>query len=527
MDKLLIGLNAIKDDKGYNEQIFKNFLGEFCVDLKDSRYINGEFTVKWNLLLQKCSDSKCKESLQELIHLFNDKFFDVIDVNRKRENSIPIREKERALREQNIQELGEIINKYTALLEDCYIYEADIWLNAWLVLRYIKAEETRLEKDREIKSRALSSRKPKTGFVDTATGYVRGKNNREYRLPFENDADGFFGGKYLECTLSNTGALFWTEKSDKEEEEEKFGKEERERKDSNSYKSYKEYRKDIFLCLDVSYSRFTYHNIMGIEEQEGFCIEDKILFHKTINGVLLRNMINTMIASKKDFEAENYIYLINQLCGCKSLVWQNLIGYFCVFLDAYKYELKALNIYGNLYVMLCAWIMHIEKINYKLRILTEGFIYLYNHNHHDDRIFPKKCYIYLKKLKLKTGTDSKKYWSNILKEESKKEEATKKFRVTADVKQNHREFKWIYAILQREVINVTKYLYADNKFCEKMSVESIKISYGDKIVERKTLSKIVDFQPDIEGAVEKIKKDLARKNLIRILKQLAEEKQNK
>ena len=512
MRKLLIGSKNISEKE--ERKIHAEFLNEFGVDLSSKKYTNGNFENNWNLILQDCTIGSLRGSFPELIHLFKKKLFDAININELRSCSdsyiVRTKEKEMELQEQKISVLEDLIGEYTALIDDYYMYEADVWLNAWFVIQSEKAECERLRKDRGSTSRSMNSYKPITWAVDTATGYVHDKSGREYRLPFEDDADGFFFGEYLKYVLSNTGALFWTELNEDEKNNIRRVSGEK----ILNFKGYA-YRTDILLLRDKDYSRFGYRHIEKIEKSADFKIEDIILFHKTINGVLLRNMINTMVDCKVVFEAEDYLFLIDELCGCKSFVWQNLIGCLFILFRAYQEKMSVYEIDENMYMMLCEWLSEINNINYKLRVLTEGFLYLYHGSITEERIIEEKCKEHLKKLGLEKSRD--------VVEDGERE--SDKLRITSEIKMNHRSYKWIYAILQREVINKTKSLYRDEGFQEKVCRIDLEIPYKDQpgeVVIKNIVVKRRNFKPDINNAVEMLRKRQLRIKLTRILARFAQ-----
>lgn len=403
-------------------------------------------------------------------------------------------EKELDLRKQCWKNLKDIAKEYIALLDNYHMYETDVWLNAWMVIQYLEANKERNKN--ETHGRTMSSRKPKTGFIDTVYGEVQDKMKRTYLLPFENDADGFFCKEYLVHTLGNTGALFRTEQ---DEEEEYF-----KRQNGEEVKGFKGYafRINIVLHRGKDYSRFGYQKIERLEKQDTFKLEDRIMFHKTINGILLRNMVNCMMEYGGNFEAEDFLYLIKQLCKCKSLVWQNMIGCLFILLDVFQKELISLDLYSDLYMIHDIWLAHVKKINYTLHKLTEGFIYLYYDNRCNEDYFKQKCNDCLRSLELESSKNVKKYW----------EDASQILRVTADIKLDHKNPAWFYAILQREVIHTTKNLYRNNQFCEKPLRNVIEVPCKDGMLRKIDIpSKIANFQPmDMQSIIESLHKDSLR-----------------
>jgi hypothetical protein len=491
MKKFVIGLHGVT--KEGKKQIHNEFLEKFGIDLNSEEYKDGNLADKWKLLLQNCTAGKSRESLSEYIRLFEEKLFDVIDINQSRlkiNSDVFVRssEREREIREQHVENFKRIVKEYTALVDNYNIYEADVWLNAWMAVQYLKAEDKLAKKHCAETGHTMVAAKPKTGYCDIATGFVRNNKGLEMMIPFDYDEDGCFCEQYLKCAVGNKGSLFWSELDNRNGEIVHVNKE----VDAEQIRGFKgyQYRAEIKLVMDKDYSRYSCQRIKALENKADFKIEDKIMFHKTINGLLVRNMTNVMIRHGEEFEAEDYIYFIDLLCGCKSLVWQNLIGYLFVLFGEYQKELVTWDIYGDMYVMFYTWLSGIEKINYNLRKLTEGLIYLYDQNTCDDKFFESKCKSYLESLELENEYE-KEYWKKV----------STNLRVNSDVRSNHKDFKWIYAILQRETINQIKYMYRTNQVVER-NMFCFETDDRTKIL---SYSKISDFEPNVPGAIKKLK----------------------
>lgn len=486
MKNLIIGLNAMREE--HKKEIHDEFMNSFGVDLDSENYREETLETKWNCLVRECTVSEYKESFSEYVRLFLGQLLSVINIDsQKGENDedriimtkiIRTPQEEAELRERNLREFEKLIGNYMALLDNYNVYECDIWLNVWLTLQYKKSDE--LLSKQESRNDKKGRRKTISGVVDYTEGSVADKNGRKYLLPFKEEVGKCFCVEYLKYTLKNSGVLFWTEKEDNETVTSK--------EESVENIIWGDESREINLCKDRDYSRFSYHKIKEIEEQNSFQNEDKILFHKTINGILVRNMINMMINCNGSFEAENYINLIDRLCGCKSLVWQNLIGCLFVLVKAYQRELKTMDIYDDVALMIYTWLTNIEKINYTMSRLIEGVLYLYKDAKCDNDFIERKCKYYLSDLEI-YNKDIEKYW----------EDKFIKLRVTEEIKKNHKSYEWIYAILQREVIDKTKQLYANDQFQEKAFTVDI-VCKGGEI--KKIPAKIADLQPDLQKARE-------------------------
>lgn len=442
MRRLLIGIennDGCQTGKGNEEQVCQNFKNEFGVDLKAEKYANGNLEVIWENLIRDCNMNQHKHNWVEYLRLLEGKIYALFDPDGARlqiDGRIiyGTKEREDKIRRGKIEEVRRLLQEGTALVDDYWFYESDVWLNARLTLSY------------------LTGRKEKHtgGYANTVGGTVMDDKHNEYMLPFEDDEEGTFCADFLKQALGKKGCLFWTELSEGESIESEGGDGE------NSLGESVLHRAVISLKMDKVYSSFSYQKIQKLEEE--LDMEDKVLFHKTVNGVLLRNMVNMMLEIKDGnviFEAEDYIDLIDRLCGCKSLSWQNIIACFYIFFQRYKKELKVLDLYTDAEMLLGFWLDNIGKINYDLRILTEGFVYLYRRNTYDEADFKLRCRMHLGQLERGTSEEVKKYWTG----------QNDSLKVSAAVIRNHTDYCWIYAILQRRAIDTIKKLYRgiDNK----------------------------------------------------------------
>ena len=493
MRGLLIGMRAV--DKAIDKQeICKDFRAEFNVDLGSERYANGQLQDKWELLIQDCTISKRREKWEEHIRLIEEKLFDLLDKDRSglqlKDSPVFVcrdAESQRAIEQKNREEFKEFLNECVALLDNYWIYEADVWLNAWLVLKYLECQ----------KQKGILNEKTQKGYGNTEGGNVLDDNAEEHKLPFEDDEGGYFCTDYLKAAIGNKGCLFWTELG---EGESINILEDNEKKDVEKRILNKA---DIKLKQGKTYDSFTYQRIQKLEQDMG--IEDKFLIHKTINGVLLRNMINKMYDNNKFFEVENYVDLVDKLCGCRSLVWQNLIGCMYALFDKYKVELNVLGFYEDADLVLCVWLDHIKKINYDLRILTEGFLYLYERNEHEDAYFEKRCRDFLTNMELETSDLVREYWDKQKQKKKDKDE----LRVSSPISKHRSEYCWIYAILQRRAIDTIKNLYRNNQFVEEAQSGEMEFTDGHETFKIPVLNKIVSasqFQIDLKNAVRQVTK---------------------
>lgn len=482
MKNLIIGLEAT--DERYKEEIHNTFLKDFGIDLDSDEFANDDFCRNWETLLKKCGGEHIETILKSIV-MFKNMCLNIINPC-----DVIIRSTldEEKLRIKRNEEFIDLLRGYSALLDNFYIYEADVWLNAWLAIQYEKCDKRRPVPGSE-NTKTMKARKPKTGFVDTATGVVKGKKEKEYALPFEEDADGYFCGEYLKYTLGNTGALFWTEDNGLELDDDIENKQ-AEFVEYDEEKNFERCmsQRTVNISVGKNYERFSYKKIEELEKQKSFQIEDKILFHKTINGIWVRNIVNTMIDYHDMFEVENFIGLMETLCECKSLVWQNLISYIFIPAKRYQKELEREGVYDRIVVILFAWISNIGRINYRLARLTEGFIYLYQRAGCPEKIVEEKCEYYLEQLELKYGEEVKKYWAG----------ESSYLRMSKNIDKIHKSPSWIYAIFQRDVIHRTKYLYRNKGFPERsFTIKEIHREFkGVDIIFKDIPVKFIELCPD-------------------------------
>lgn len=475
MKNLIIGLKAM--DERYKEEIHNTFFKDFGIDLDSDEFTNDDFYRNWEALLKKCG-SEHIETIRKSIAMFKNAFLNVVNPRDVIIRSTPTEEKLRKIRN---EEFIKLLKGYSTLLDNFYIYEADVWINAWLAIQYEKRDERRAVSE-------TKKIKPKPGYIDADGGIVEDRCRTKYMLPFEKYADDFFGDEYLKYTLGKNGTLFWTEEGG-------MGLDDDTDKEQVGFVRYVE-GKNFIKCMQrgvinisagKDYKRFSYQEIEKLERQKSFRIEDKILFHKTINGILVRNMINTMIDYQEVFAVEDYIGLIDTLCECKSLVWQNLISYIFIPVKRYQKELKRESIYDYIVTILFVWISNIDRINYRLSRLTEGFLYLYQKTRCPEEVFKEKCEYYLQQLELKCSKDAKEYWMN----------KSSYLRMPNKIEKFHDCPEWIYAIFQREVIHRTKYLYRNGKFLEKpFEIKELYTKIGGEDVILKNIPmKFEELQP--------------------------------
>ncbi len=413
------------------ETIRRDFKSIFHVDLDDKKYgIYESIEEKWAAIV---NDTFLKWTRKDK-KFYVQKFLELLSLCLYGEQSDIVRPSavEEMRRKKAKDELKEYTKKMPLLLNDYGIYEPDIWINAYLSIQYIKARTNQSNID---------------NIVDTAVPiqppyHVRAKGNM-YIIPFEEYQEGF-----CEQYVKKIGG---------KDQVQILGADVKEKEystccDKVDFFGYDK-RMELKLDRDMKYTRWTQKKVYSLEKSKEFKTEDKAMFHKTINGVLVRNMVDTMISTGHTYNVEDYLFLVDKLCMCKSLNWQNLIGCLYIQVSCFMRELAALDLWGDIFIMFYSWIYNEKVINRCLELLTGGLIYVaYKQNKAFDNIdeVEKKCKEELAKIEENPIPFC---------EETKKlihdrwETQEKELRVTKRVEENHTQYYWIYAIMQRHVID--------------------------------------------------------------------------
>lgn len=416
-------LKAIRRD-------FKLFFG---VDIADKKYASYDsIEKKWDAIMGDipldCIGKDKGFYVQEFMQMLPKALFgEQSDIIRPSDMKAKIRN-------DAILKFKQYVAEMQALLDNYKIYEPDVWINAYLSIRYINARNDAPEgEDVGI-----------AGYEDIGKAYYVKAKTISYRIPFESSQEGFCE-KYVKKILGKDqvqilGASILEEKIYKESEGEE---------------GFLGYKKQVRFDLgkDKRYTRWKQGKVYSLEKSKGFKTEDRAMFYKTINGALVRNLVNTMISTEHIYDVEDYLYLLEKLCMCKSLNWQNLIGCLYIAVAYYQRELAALDLWTDILVMFEAWIMNIPIINYRLELLVSGLIYII---HEKDQYFKniteveEKCKDALKEIE-KNPIPFSARAEELIKNEW--ETQKKDLRVSEKVKVNHRQYYWIYAIMQRYIID--------------------------------------------------------------------------
>lgn len=411
------------------EKICKNFRSMFGVRLEAEKYHQDtDFQNNWEMLIQDVFRKQKRGASEDHIR----RFAELVNAlaNSGMGDNI-VRTDEDVLRrlQKLVCELRELISDMLIFPEDYYILESDIYMNAYLSIKFI---ETETIPDGEGKN-ILHMDKP--GVLSTK-GY-------DYKVPFKDlHKDKNFCLKYKKCLLGKDGVqIFGTSLGDDDREEE-IGLQ-----DVQDFCGYKK-RIKISFSKDKKCERWSRKHILKLEQQ--LQMEDRILFYKTIDSILPRNMVDLMIMNQKKFKAYDYIYLVDWLCTCDSIKWKNIIGMITVFGRINQNALMAYGLWEELELCIDAWIGQIATINRRLKCLSNALIYMVYKNdgmrYIEDRCrkeivetegFPYK----FNELYAETAIQ---HCSDIWEKQPEKLEVRIKDPLT--------DYWWIYAILQWRII---------------------------------------------------------------------------
>lgn len=414
------------------EAIYREFKSAYKVDLDNKKYSTyGCIEEKWNAIMSdtflRCSGNNKEMYVSQFLKLlFSALYGEQSDIIRP--YSIEVKRRQDA-----IHEFKGYIMEMQTLLSDYSMYEPDVWMNAYLSIQYMKAISDLPDGENIVKS-AIAVDHP---YHAEAKGIA-------YIIPFEDYQEGFcekfvkkIAGK---DQIQILGAYIYPH--------------DKEYHSNYSKEGFYGYINRVELNLDnIKYTRWKQKKVYSLEKSKEFETEDKVMFHKTINGVLVRNLVDTMISTERVYDVEDYLYLLDKLCMSKSLNWQNLIGCLYIEVSCYKRELMALDLWADIEIMFEAWFMNLEAINRHLELLVEGLIYvIYKQDRFFDNVVgvEERCKDALEKIEKNPITFSEKIEKLIQSEWITQKET---LRVSKSVEINHRQYYWIYAIMQRYVID--------------------------------------------------------------------------
>lgn len=420
-----------ESDNDQLRKIYDDFKSIYNVNLDDKKYNSCDsIKKKWEMIIGDTFlkyGGKPKEIyVQKFMHLLYRALYG--------EQTCIIRASDIEVkrRQEVIQEFRVYIKDMQTLLDDYSIYEPDVWMNVFLSIQYIKAINSP-----SIKGIIKGVVWPEYERHVKAKGVL-------YIIPFEDYQHGFCE-EYLKKIAGKDQIQILGAFIDPR------GKKYIDTKDDEYCRIKK--RIELNLGSDMKYTRWSQKKVYSLEKSKKFKTEDKAMFHKTINGVLVRNLVDTMISTEKMYDVEDYLYLLDKLCMFKSLNWQNLIG--CLYIEVFNFkrELMALDLWADIEVMFEAWFMNLEAINRRLELLVQGLFYIiYKQDSFWRNVteVEEKCKDALGKIEKNPISFSDREQEIISKEWAAQET---KLQVLKGVEINHRQYYWIYAIMQRYVIN--------------------------------------------------------------------------
>lgn len=405
------------------DSLKRNFESTFGVNLDDEKYNKFEgIEEKWMCIVEDIF-SRYTQSAKDF---YGKDFLQMFDWIESCENDPIIRDEEtdEKVKRECKTTLKRHIEESYYLFEDYYIYESDVWINAYLSVLYIKNEG-------------------KDDLFDIEPGYVEVKGIK-YEIPFRNHPEGFCKAYSKKILDKDNVQILDIRNEDKESYEDCM---------ELYFKGYK--KKTILeFSLDKKYKRWSRDKVLELEHSEGFQTEDRILFHKTINGILIRNLVDSLISTKYENDVEDYLYLLDKLCAFKSLLAQNLIGTLFIIMNKYQYTLTKMDLWIDVRLMFSLWLSKVNVMNRRLKLLTGGLLYLiynYDSEFKDIAKIKNKCDVLIQNIE-EYHIPFTKEQDELIKKEWEQKREEKDYRVTKKVINNHREYYWVYAIMQRRAI---------------------------------------------------------------------------
>lgn len=353
--------------KEYNSQavkkIRKDFYRMFSVDLgKEKYYQNTDFEKNWEMLIQdvfrKQKRGASEEYIEEFVGLVN-----ALVNSGKRSDIIRTDEDELNIIQELVCKLRKMISCMAGFPEDYYILEPDIYMNAYLSIKYIKDESIPSE---------ITNTELRKGILMLDGHYMISAKGHEYKVPFkELPMNKKFCLEYQKCLLGKDDVQIFGTSLNADEREEEINIQ-----DIQDFCGYKK-RIKISFSKDKKCERWSRKHVLKLEQK--LQMEDRVLFYKTINSVLPRNMVDLMVMNQKKFNVYDYLYLIDCLCTCDSIKWKNIIGMITVFGCINKNVLAAYKLWEDLELCIDVWIEQIDTINRRLKCLSNALVYMAYH----------------------------------------------------------------------------------------------------------------------------------------------------
>lgn len=404
----------------------------FNVDIDDPKYNSyNKIEEKWDAILNDI----CLHDSKKGKEVYVQRFAEMMSLALYGDDIIRCYDIQAERRLGEISDFRKYIHGMQNLLDDYSVYEPDVWMNAYLSIQYIKAKDS-IPDNVNIKP---------SNCVEIDPRYHVESKNVTYIIPFEGYQEGFCT-EYVNRILHKDqvqvlGASIYPD----------------EKEYINCYdrKKFYGYNKRINLRVtpDMKFTRWKQDKILSLEQSKNFKTEDKIMFHKTINGSLIRNLVDTMISTEYICDVEDYLYLLEKLCTCRSLNWQNLIGCLYIAVSHLQRELTALDLWLDIKMQFDLWLMNISVVNRRLELLSNGLVYIV---YKQDKTFQNLAVIEKKSNEsLEKIIKNPFMFSNGIDKiiRSEWESQPSELRYSKKVEINHRQYFWIYAIMQRYVID--------------------------------------------------------------------------
>lgn len=429
--------------KEYNSQIAekirKNFYKMFGIDLKAEKYHqDNSFQDNWEILIQDVFKKQKRGASEGYIRRFAE-LVSALANSGMGDNIVRTDEDTLKRLQKLVRELQKMISDMLVFPEDYYILEPDIYMNAYLSIKFIEAEIIPDEVSGAVVRKDIVN-------ID-GSGWTSVKGHA-YKTPFENlHIKKQFCLKYQNCLLGKDDVqIFGTSLSGNDSEIEI------DTQDLQDFCGYKK-RIKISFSKDKKCERWSRKHILKLEQQ--LQMEDRILFYKTIDSILPRNMVDLMIMNQKKFKVYDYIYLVDWLCTCDSIKWKNIIGMITVFSRINQNVLMAYGLWEELELCIDAWIGQIATINRRLKCLSNALVYMIYYKNDGMRYIEDRCRKEIDEIEVFPHIFNELYaetaiqrCSNIWEKQPEKLEIR--------IKDSLTDYWWIYAILQWRIIDNLK-----------------------------------------------------------------------
>lgn len=465
------------------KRIRDDFKVVYGVDLDNKKYDEYDtIENKWDAIVQDLFLNRTGQNkeayVKKLVELMESVLY--IEPDRIiRSYDIEIKE-----RQNNILKLEKYMYEMQMVIDDYEIYEPDIWMNLYLSIQYMRACMDRVNDEESV-------------GVNDENKYEMESKGHKYIIPFSSYQEGFCESFTKKILGKDDVQILGADINSKEKEY--VDKEEYDIK----FTGYRKRAEKLELGCDKKYTRWSQKKIDSLMKYPKFKTEDVAMFHKIINGSFVCHLVDTMISTERCYDVEDYIYLLDKLCMCKSINWQNLIGCLFIKISSLKQEFIVLDLWAEICVMFESWMINLEVINRRLELLVGGLVYLI---YRQDSTFSyidwveEKCIAALEEIE-KNPIPFSDQIKDII--ESQWKEQKDELRVYKKVEQNHQQYDWVYAIMQRCVIDSLTPHKCDelrNKERDWDDVINVLFSYND--IAKQTDKNENEVEQEIDQIVE-------------------------